>query len=58
MADDESGSAGGHASLSEHVDNPLVFLLLIAAFVWGTGCVGRYIGNTTNKPGVTAFFGG
>lgn len=58
MAEDESGSIGGSVDLHEHLDIAIVMLLLIAFFVFAIGGVGRYIGNRSNMPGLTAFFGG
>lgn len=51
-------SAGASASFNEHFDIALVFLVLIALFVYGFGAVGRAAGNHFNAPGVTTFFGG
>lgn len=59
MADgEENASVGEKASMRDHMDNPLVFLLVIAVFVYGVGCFGRALGNRMNAPGVTSFFGG
>lgn len=58
MAENESGNVGGSFDLHEHLDIAIVMLLLIAFFVYAIGCAGRYVGNATNTPGVTAFFGG
>lgn len=55
---EESASVGERASARDHLDNPLVFLVLIALFVYGVGCFGRAIGNRFDSPGVTSFFGG
>lgn len=54
----ESASIGGHSSMRDHMDNPLVFLLVIGLFVYGLGCFGRAVGNRAGAPGVTSFFGG
>jgi hypothetical protein len=51
-------SAGGSVNISEHVNIAVVLLILIALFVYGFGAVGRHVGNKTNSPGVTAYFGG
>ena len=58
MADEENASASERASMRDHLDNPLVFLVLIGLFVYGLGCFGRAVGNRANAPGVTSFFGG
>lgn len=58
MADDESGDARESVGLREHLDNPLVFLVVVGLFVYALGCFGRAAGNRANAPGVTAFFGG
>ena len=55
---EENASVGERASMRDHMDNPLVFLFLIALFVYGVGCFGRAVGNRMDSPGVTAFFGG
>jgi hypothetical protein len=56
----ESAGISEHesAGISEHFDIAIIMLILIAFFVYGFGAVGRYIGNSINAPGVTAFFGG
>lgn len=51
-------SAGAKIDFSEHLNIAIVMLILIALFVYAFGAVGRSIGNKTNSPGVTAFFGG
>lgn len=62
MADaDESASVGGASEsvgMRDHLDNPLVFLVVIGLFVYGFGCAGRAFGNRVNAPGITGFFGG
>jgi hypothetical protein len=58
MAADESAGVGGSFDLHEHLDIAIVMLILIALFVYGFGAAGRLIGNKTNTPGITAFFGG
>lgn len=58
MADNEEGSVSEKATMRDHLDNPLVFLLVIGVFVYGLGCFGRAAGNRMNQPGVTSFFGG
>lgn len=58
MADSEEGSVSEKADMRDHLDNPVVFLVVIALVVYGVGCFGRAVGNRTNQPGVTAFFGG
>lgn len=55
---EENASVGEKASMRDHMDNPLVFLVLIGLFVYGLGCFGRAAGNRFNLPGVTSFFGG
>lgn len=55
---DESAGISASGGVSEHFDIAIIMLILIAFFVYGFGAVGRYIGNTTNSPGITAFFGG
>jgi hypothetical protein len=46
------------AGFSEHFDSAIVMLVLITVFVFAIAAFGRYIGNKTNTPGLTAFFGG
>jgi hypothetical protein len=64
MADVDEGVSGeagvGHerARFTEHLDIAIVLLILIALFVCALQAVGRHVGNSTNSPGVTAFFGG
>lgn len=59
MADgEENASVGERASMRDHLDNPLVFLVVIGLFVYALGCGGRALGNRMNAPGVTSFFGG
>lgn len=55
---EEGAEVSEHADAKDHLDNPLVFLLVIGFFVYGLGCVGRATGNRFNIPGVTSFFGG
>lgn len=57
MADGEE-TVSEKATMRDHLDNPLVFLVLIGLFVYGLGCFGRAAGNRFNAPGVTSFFGG
>jgi hypothetical protein len=58
MAEDESAGVGGKVDISEHFNIAIVMLILIALFVFGFGAVGRHVGNKTNSPGITSFFGG
>lgn len=58
MEDSEEGGVSEKATLRDHLDNPLVFLLIIGLFVYALGCFGRAAGNRGNLPGVTSFFGG
>lgn len=51
-------SAGGKIDISEHFNIAIVMLILIAFFVYGFGAMGRHLGNKTNSPGITSFFGG
>jgi hypothetical protein len=55
---EESANVGGSVDVHEHLDIAIVMLLLILFFVCGGMAAGRYIGNSLNAPGVTAFFGG
>jgi hypothetical protein len=55
MAEDE---VGGKATLRDHIDNPIVVLIIISLFVYGFGAFGRSAGNRFNQPGVVSFFGG
>lgn len=45
-------------SVKESLDNPIIFLLLIALAVTAIQAIGRYIGAATNNNGVNTFFGG
>jgi hypothetical protein len=55
---EEGANVGGSFDVHEHLDIAIVMLILIALFVYGFGAAGRYIGNSINAPGVTAYFGG
>lgn len=46
------------ASTKSHMDNAIVFAILLTVVVFGLAAVGRGLGNHFGAPGVTAFFGG
>jgi hypothetical protein len=54
----EAGVDHEEARFSEHLDIAIILLVLFALFVFAFGAVGRSLGNRTNSPGITAFFGG
>ena len=58
MADSEAGEAEGRVGFREHIDNPIVFILLIVLAVYAFGAVGRSAGSALHMPGLVAFFGG
>lgn len=42
----------------ERMDNPLVFIVLIAVGVAAVFKLGQWAGNKVGSPGLTSFFGG
>lgn len=41
----------------EHLDNPLVFLIMLTVFVSAGQKVGQWAGVRANSPGIASFFG-
>jgi hypothetical protein len=50
--------ANEKASFRDHIDNPVVVLIIITLAVYAFGAFGRSAGNRFNKPGIVSFFGG
>jgi hypothetical protein len=55
VADEE---ASERVSMRDHVDNPLIVLLVFAFFTMAAMAITRAVGNKLNAPGITAFGGG
>ncbi|MGH7239168.1 MAG: hypothetical protein ACREHG_03770 [Candidatus Saccharimonadales bacterium] len=55
--ENESVSETSEVSLRDHLDNPLLVLVVIAIFVYAVGALGRWAGNSMHAPGVASFFG-
>jgi hypothetical protein len=53
-----SVSENATASTKSHLDNAVVFAILLTLVVFSLAAVGRGLGNHFGAPGVTAFFGG
>lgn len=44
--------------IKETLDNPFVFVLLLAIVIFGIGQAGQYVGKRFGAPGVQKYFGG
>jgi hypothetical protein len=56
--DAEAGEAREEVGFREHIDNPIVFVLLIVLAVYAAGAAGRALAAKAHMPGLVAFFGG
>jgi hypothetical protein len=46
------------ASLRDHIDNPIMVIIILAIAVSAVQAFARSAGNRFNQPGVVSFFGG
>lgn len=53
-----SEEVSGRADVRDHMDNLVVFIVLVTLLVSVGQNIGRWIGRRTNSAGLTAFFGG
>ena len=54
----EEAEASEKVGFRDHLDNPIIFALLIIFIVYAGGCLGRAAGTALGQPGIVAFFGG